>query len=105
VFSGTIDFMETYEEQMEALCRDIVMHHLLNSGMNAHQALQEYQSNPALRRSVEGLASIHVRKMQHREDAPAVSVSQIRGATPLGNGQYRITSPNRSAITGRFNKS
>lgn len=86
---------------MEDLCRDMVMYHLMKTGLNATEALSEYHSNPALRAEVEGLASIHVRKMTSPKP---VGLAGMEGATPLGNGLYRITSPNRSAVTGRFNK-
>lgn len=96
--------MDTYEQQMEDLCRDMVTYHLMKTGLNAKEAFEEYRDNPSLRAEVEGLASIHVRKMNHREYADNAGLENYDGATHLGNGIYRLTSPNRSAVTGRFNK-
>lgn len=97
--------MDTYEKQMEDLCRDMVMYHLMKNGMDAREAFQEYKANPSLRAEVEGIASIHVGKMIHKEEVsrPA-GLKDATGAIPLGNGRYRLTSPNRSAISGRFNR-
>jgi len=96
--------MDTYEKQMEDLCRDMVTYHLMKTGMDAREALQEYFANPSLRAEVEGLASIHVRKMRHKEPTEPVGMKDATGAVPLGGGRYRLTSPNRSVITGRFDK-
>lgn len=96
--------MDTYEKQLEDLCRDMVTYHLVKTGMNAKEAFEEYRDNPSLRSEVEGLASIHVRKMSHRESPESTGLKNYGGATHLGNGLYRLTSPNRSAVTGRFDQ-